>query len=67
MKQKISQLLERRETGFAMVALGIIVMAVCYLCGLYANGNNWLLVLPLLLIIGGAWAYVRNSKRMDRY
>lgn len=50
-----------------MVVLGIIVMAVCYLCGLYANGNNWLLALPLLLIIGGAWAYVRNSKRMDRY
>ena len=67
MKRKVSQLLKRRETGFALTATGILVMAACYLAGLYDDDNNWLLALPLLLIIGGAWVYVHNIKGMDKY
>ena len=67
MKRKVSQLLKRRETGFALTATGILLMAACYLSGLYDDDNNWLLTLPLLLIIGGAWVYVHNIKGMDKY
>ena len=67
MKRKVFQLLQRCETGFAIVALGIIVMVACYLSGIYDNDNNWALALPLLFIIGGAWVYVHNIKGMDKY
>ena len=67
MKRKVSQLLKRRWTGFALTATGILVMAACYLAGLYDDANNWLLALPLLLIIGGAWVYVHNIKGTDKY
>ncbi|MCI6180886.1 MAG: hypothetical protein MR661_01095 [Prevotella sp.] len=67
MKRKVSQLLKRRWTGFALTATGILVMAACYLSGLYDDDNNWLLALPLLLIIGGAWVYVHNIKGTDKY
>ena len=67
MKRKVSQLLKRRETGFALTATGILLMAACYLSGLYDDDNNWLLTLPLLLIIGGAWVYVHNIKGTDKY